>query len=205
MLWNPDANADSIIEEYFQGYYPTTTKSTQLLYHYLEEAFSNITFLKVRWARYHTEDLLEDPNLELFPWDHFRYNAHHPKNNDGRDMVEIDDFIIKARNEFERSLMQCTDPFEKGRLLEDQHRFTYGENTIHYFYHQIRTLILERQGKDVLAKQEFDRMQEYAELLKSYTHNPNYCPSAKTGFKCLGPETLDMHKRLEEKYGAPGT
>ena len=201
LLWNPDVDANAVLDEYFQKYYPTTTESTRSFYRHLEEAYSNITFMKVRWPERSYREC-KDANAALLPWDHFHYEAHHPEKNDAKDMVEIVESIQLARRELDQSLINCTDLTEQKRLLEDQRRFAYGENMVYYFYHQLRTLMFDRRADETMARYEFARLKDYAEKLRAYKHVREYGSSSGSGFGgiCRSPY---MHNYLKDKYGDP--
>ena len=236
LLWNPDADANAILDEYFSLYYPTTTASTRSFYRHLEDAFSNIMFFKIHWSQRSYRECLKDAmnrslravadsrpqrsyrkcmkdeNAALLPWDHFHYERHHPSSNDGPDMVEIVESIGLARKALDQALIQCDDTIEQARLLEDQHRFAYGENMVYYFYYQLRTLIFDQRRNEAMARREFNKMERYAEKLKTFVHRREFGSEAlndkrgstsnETGnglrSTCRSPA---MHGWLKDKYG----
>ncbi|MHC4124665.1 MAG: DUF4838 domain-containing protein, partial [Planctomycetota bacterium] len=144
LLWDPQANVDEFLNEYFRLYYPTTSGYARKFYEYLEAGFANIKpfkhgvwtdetkhySLRTRFLREDFEDLVKREYIigsdEMFALDHLKYDKYDPEINNGPDIVEMVDYINLARKEIDAALMQCKDDTEKSRLLEDEQRFAYG-------------------------------------------------------------------------------
>ena len=87
LLWNPEVNVDSLLDEYFRRYYPTTSERTRTFYRYLEQATANIKPFKHSVPGYALRSQLSRRSYELFPLEHLRYSVHSPARNDGPDVV----------------------------------------------------------------------------------------------------------------------
>ena len=55
---------------------------------------------------------------------------------------------------------------ERGRLIEDEWCFGYGEAMVLFLYHLVRTHILDQRGEDLLARHEFAAVEQMAERLR---------------------------------------
>jgi len=170
LLWNTQTDSDKLLDEYFSRYYPTTSEHTRKFYEHLEKASANIKAMKHSAGpgryRYSLRWVLADESKEMFPRDHFHYEEYHPLINDGPDMVEIIEAVRQAREELEESLLTCSNDIEKQRLLEDERRFSYGEEVYYYYYHLVRTSMFSRLGDEIQARDEFRKVEEQVEKLK---------------------------------------
>jgi len=173
LLWNATANADEIKKAYFENYYPTTSEVTREFYNHLELASANFKALKhyVRTEKYSVGRQLKEiakgkENVEIFPLDHLHYNEFHPTLNDGPDVVEMYEEVHKARKYLDKALLLCDDSLEQHRLLEDEYRFSYGEDMMEFYYHIIRTAIFHQKHKKEMARHEFQVLIPYANKLK---------------------------------------
>jgi hypothetical protein len=107
--------------------------------------------------------------MNIFPLDHLHYEAYHPAINDGPDVVEIVDLMKQARKELDAAMLQCKDKTEEARLIEDEKRFSYGEDMVNFYYHLIRTALFHRAAEVASAKQEFQKAKYLAEKLRNTT------------------------------------
>ena len=105
--------------------------------------------------------------MNIFPLDHLHYESFHPEKNDGPDIVDMVDYLRLARKEIDAAILQCRDTTEQKRLIDDNRRFIYGEDMIYFYNHLVRTALLHRSGNKPLAKQEFIRVDEFAEKLRN--------------------------------------
>lgn len=160
LLWNVNADAGSIVDDYFNLYYPTTSYNTRKFYEQLEIATANIKVFK----NYLTGRLLKG---DLFQLDHLHYDEYHPLVNDGPDVVEMMDAMEFAKKYLDISLIECKNIIEQQRLVEDKDRFDYGYTMYRYLYHMIRTSIFHKKDDKVMAGREFSIVVKYAEQLKN--------------------------------------
>jgi hypothetical protein len=195
MLWNPSLDADALLNDYFHKFYPTTTEHTRAFYDHLEDAFRNITQLKT-YLPIHLNS-----NENLFPSKHFHYEPFHPSANGGPSLLETIESLRLARSDINAALLECKDPVEQARLLEDEHRFAYGENMADFYYHIARTAMFEKSGSDVLARSEFEKVERAAVDLRRYgkdTIETFICPDG--GFEAT--KAIKRYNALKTKYGA---
>jgi hypothetical protein len=174
LLWDAEAKSDSLVEEFFRKYYPTTHEITRKFYGHLETAFSNLKTFKhyagVYGNLYTLRGRLANEKLDIFPLDHLHYDSYHPLLNDGPDIVDMVDELSLARKDIDAALMQCGgNEIEQARLEEDIRRFTYGEAMVYFYYHLIRTAMLHRQSEKILAGYEFREAEKYAGILQNIT------------------------------------
>jgi hypothetical protein len=72
----------------------------------------------------------------------------------------------RARRELDDALLECRDQTERVRLLEDEHRFAYGEATYLFLYHLVRIQMLDQRGAKELASREYEALEQQAERLR---------------------------------------
>ncbi len=170
LLWNPDANVEAILDDYFRGYYPTTSIRARRFYQHLEYAMANIKAFKHHvWAgdiRYCLPGRLDSRTPGLFPLEHLHYESYHPALNDAPDMVDIVAAMAQARQEIDDALLDCRDKTERMRLIEDERRFGYGEAMVLFLYHLARTQLFDERSEAELARHEFIAVEEMAERLR---------------------------------------
>jgi len=169
LLWNPEADTDALLDEYFRLYYPTTSERARSFYEHLEEATANIKPFKHSVPGYSLRGQLASRSRDLFALDHLRYDPHHPARNDGPDVVEMIDGIHRARQEIDAALIECADATECARLLEDERRFAYGEAMFRFYYHLVRLTMFHNRNEEALARREFVRLEQSAEQLRAIT------------------------------------
>ena len=169
LLWNHQTNVDKLLNDYFARYYPTSAEHTRKFYQYLEQAMSNLKPFKHYAGKniYKMRTRLAKDTMNIFPLDHLHYEVYHPEKNDGPDVVEMVDLMKQARTEIDAAMLQCRDKTEESRLIDDEKRFEYGEATIYFYYHLIRTALLHRNTEEASAKQEFTRVKEFADKLRN--------------------------------------
>ena len=212
LLWNTDTDVDTLLDDYFHRYYPTTTEQTRTFYQHLEAATANIKPLKhyvgikgvlnIDGIRYLLRRRLIEESDEIFPTEHLHYDVYNPILNDGPDIVEIVDAMRLARKEIDAALMQCTDKIEQTRLMEDERRFAYGEAMIFFYYHLVRTAIFHRHHNEILARNEFSSVERFAKRLEEITDLVQVSSSdanAKDGLEAT--QAMDEYKFFKEKYG----
>jgi hypothetical protein len=109
---------------------------------------------------------LTNDSAEIFPYEHLHYEAYHPAQNDGPDVVEIVDAMARARRAMDDALLACANPTERARLLEDERRFAYGEATVGFYYHLVRVALFHRKGDAEQARHELELADRQAAILQ---------------------------------------
>ena len=212
LLWNNEIDVKTLLNEYFNHYYPTTSEHTRAFYRFLETATANIKPLKhyvgtkgavgLGGTIYKLRNRLTQGSDKIFPLEHLHYDAYHPIINDGPDIVEIVDAMRLARKEINAALMQCTNEIEQTRLIEDEKRFVYGEAMIFFYYHLVRTAIFHRRNNEDLARHEFTSVERFASRLRGITELVQVSSThanAKDGLEAT--QTVDVYEYFKEKYG----
>ncbi|MBI4580345.1 MAG: DUF4838 domain-containing protein [Planctomycetes bacterium] len=171
LLWNPDADVERLLDDYFRMYYPTTSQRTRRFYQHLEHATANIKAFKHHVWRggkdyYCLPGLLDRAGKDIFPLDHLHYERFTPTLNDAPDAVEIIEAMRRARQDIDDSLMECRDAIERARLLEDERRFAYGEAMFGFLYHLARNMTFHHRGDEILARREFLEVERMADRLR---------------------------------------
>ena len=170
LLWNINDDALTILDDYFRSYYPTTSETTRRFYEQLEIATANIKLLKATVGMAPDVDYYLNSRLlngNLFELDHMHYDEFHPLVNDGPDVVQMIDAMEKAKAYLKQSLINCKEPAEKERLLEDRIRFDYGYAMYQYIFHMIRTSVFHKESDKKMAVIEFALVKKYAEQLRN--------------------------------------
>ncbi len=210
LLWNPDADADALLDDYFHLYYPTTSERMRAFYGHLESATANIKAYKHHvWVgnAYHClPGKLDSGDKDLFPMDHLHYQAHHPLLNDAPDVVDIIELMRLARQDIDAALVECGDPTERARLLEDERRFAYGEAMFGFLYHLVRISLFDQRGEQAAARREFVAVERMAERLRgvvdlvqvAYRH-----ANAKDGLEAS--QAAPAYEAFKKKYGVAAT
>jgi hypothetical protein len=203
ILWNPEIDTNSVIDNYFASYYPTTSETTRQFYTLLEKALSNAMAWKgglnvYGKERYNIQHKCRDMQ-ELFPYNHLQY-ANSDCNSLGiADMIE---YINLARQKIDQALWEAKNPEEKKRLLEDELRFTYAEKTCLFYYRIIRATIFDRQGDESLAKNEFKHLASLAEELSNMKNVTNCSAKDASSTDAFKATAFTGHYNyLKEKYG----
>ena len=195
MLWDPNLDVNAMLNDYFHKFYPTTTERARAFYGHLEDALRNITPLKTNTAIHLNRG--DDP----FAMKHFHYEPYHPATDDGPDLLETIESLRLARCDIDAALLECKDPVEQARLLEDERRFAYGEDMVSFLYHTVRTVMFEKSGNDPLARREFEKVEHAAGDLRRYGRDfieTFICPDG--GFEAT-QLAIEKYNALNTKYG----
>lgn len=207
LLWNVDTDVRQLLDEYFAGCYPTTTERTRRFYEHLEYAGANIKAFKHNVIRrdgtpYTLYQALHDSNAEIFPMEHMHYEPHRPVLNDGPDVVEIVEAMNQARREVDDALLECRDPRERLRLMEDERRFAYGEAMVRFYYHMIRVGLFQRKNDPEQACREFVQVERQAEILRGVgdlIRVTGLSDKTKTGLDATN--ALSVYEVYKKRYG----
>lgn len=203
LLWNTQADASAIIDEYFTRFYPTTSERMRDFYRELEYATANIKPLKhfIKDEPYALRRRLTDPNVTMFAHEHLQYAPSERDVNDGPSMVEIVAAIARARRLIDEALLECSDPTECSRLTEDERRFAYGEAMLLFYYDLVRTAIFHHRGDKQQASREFAAASRQAAILEKVVDFVQVCSSHcsfENGFHAS--QALDAYNFFKEKY-----
>lgn len=158
LLWDPGLNVDALLNDYFERFYPITNANMRAFHDHLEDAFRNITLLKT-YLPIHL-----NANRSPFSTNHFRYSSK----GSGPSLLETIESLRLARADIDAAFIECDNPVEISRLLEDERRFAYGEDMVRFYYHLARTAIFDESGKSSLAEREFAKVERAAADLQQY-------------------------------------
>jgi hypothetical protein len=129
------------------------------------------------------------------------YEPREQTTNDTLSIVEMVEEMGKARHYMDQSLLSCSDEAERTRLMAADRRFTYGEKMYQFLYHLVRTSMFFHQDKDILAKAEFAKTKQCADLLKQITDMANATCGANVQDAFQATQAVEAYTFFEEKYG----
>ncbi len=199
LLWDPDIDVKTSLDEYFHGYYPTTAQPTRAFYNHLEDAYCNLKAITQWLANNLTK---AEPGKPLFSQKHLRYEPDHGDPIDeAPSILEMVNSIRLARQAIDRALSECTDATEHARLLADQARFEYGEAMMMFYDHITRTRMFELQGNEAAARAEFVNVENQAQRLAKVGPNitESYIGQARNGLNASHRLVTAYHD-LRKKY-----
>jgi len=207
LLWDPGADVDRILREYYVGYYPATSATTRRFYESLETATANFKLLKHR-ARvgrsiYGVARQIRAGGAPLL-LDHMHYQTFHPPKNDAPDIVDMKAALRAARAALDQSLARCPAGSERERLKEDEHGLVYAEATLDFFDHLIRLYAFDQQGGGVGAREEWKglaaaaaRLRRMVDVVQVSSRDAN----AANAF--CATEAVDLYEAFARRYGVP--
>jgi len=198
LLWNVETDADNLVAEYFERFYPTTTSITREFYSNLEQAMTGFKAIRY-WGWKNT---LRDTSKEIFTKRHFGYEITHPLMNDGADILEMKSFTTAARNNIDAAIIACRDQTELNRLREDEYRFSYGEMMMDFHYHLYRTALFHHAGNSESARRELRSLERSAERLRSIVDLVQVSSShanAENGLEAT--QAVDVYEFFKKTYG----
>lgn len=173
MLWNPHIDVDKLLDEYYEMYYGKISEQMKEFYEVLEAATRNMKFFKHyqyhKGVRHSIAHKLNADTSEIFPLKHMQYDKVLNDPNAGLSVTQTVELFKKCRTLIDSAMMTCTEEDVTNRLLEDEMRFTYGENMVYFLYYMIRTNIFKWRKQHSMAKRAFARARFYAEELEITT------------------------------------
>jgi len=207
LLWNVEADADKLLDEYFARYYPTTSAETRSFYRELEYATANCKaykhYIHVNGKGWALRNALQDTKREIFFIDHLHYEPHHPTLNDGPDLVEIVDAMHRARRHLDDALLNCRNATERARLTEDERRFAYGESMIDFIYQMARIAMLQRQNDPDQARRSFALAERQAAILEQIVDLVQVSSAHANAANGLDASGLtSVYKVYKDRYGS---
>lgn len=185
LLWNPDADAGRLMEEFFTFYYKECSKDMKNFYACLETGSANMKYFK--HYQYLYQESLErrlslsaalnrslelseiDKAEDLFPLKHFQYDNRIDDPNAGISMAETMNCFERCRALLDQALLKAHCETTVRRLLEDDIRFHYTLDMLKYLYHMTRLCILHRRGNVPAAAREYRLAARFAHVLKDTT------------------------------------
>jgi len=202
LLWNVKADATKILNDYFNNYYPTTSSSTRKFYEALEFASASIKALKHSTLDFSLRGRFLKKSTKLFNSGHLQYYETHPMLNDGPDVVEIIQAVELAQRHIDQSLLDCSDPTEQQRLLEDWERFDYGKKMYYFLYHMIRLEMFHRADDIVMAKHEFKLLDNYKRQLEQIVEYVDVFCEYKDAYNGFGAtQCVKQFEEFKKLYG----
>lgn len=173
MLWNPRLNVDKLLDEYYCMYYDTAANLMKEFYETLEAASENMKYFKHyqyhKGVRHSLAQKLNKDERDIFPLKHMQYDVVLPDSNAGISVVGSVKLVRQCRMIIDAALMACKDGTIAVRLLEDEMRFTYGEDMVHYFYYMTRVNLFRWIEQKEMAARAFERAKFYAQKLEYVT------------------------------------
>ncbi len=209
MLWDPFLDVNNLRDEYFNCYYKGLSEQMKLFYNKLENATSNMKFIKhyqeyedVRHSLFRKLRELDD---NIFPLKHVQYDFRYDDPNAGISLVETVDLIKECRKIIDEVIINTSensiiDDFVIHHIMEDHMRFTYGEHMIMFYYYMVRTLITLKNGNQKLSKISFKLARYYGEHLRTMTEPLQNCPYGENFVNGLKASWIEeIYNKLNKK------
>jgi hypothetical protein len=171
LLWNPEANVDTLLAEFRRRYYPTTFAQVAAFDAALELASANILAIEYYVGAFayggSPAGRLAAPGVPLFPLQHLPFDQRHSPPNAAPTWVETMTAMREARQALDHALATCRDSLERVRLADDAQRFAYGEATFALYDHLIRTAERDRAADHTGAARELALADSAASRLRT--------------------------------------
>jgi len=197
MLWNPELDADALLDEYFRLRYGPAAAEMREFYAHLERALCNVTMLKYDLARRISSD-----QAEFFPRQHLKYEETHPETDDGPDFTEMLAHIDAARQLLDGVLARDLPPDVRPRVEEDAGPFAYAENTLHFYDAVMQTIWLLRDGQRDAAEARFKQAWKTAQALQRDTVSTSLSSSHASARDGLAASYIvEAYQRLLSEVG----
>ncbi|WP_135555136.1 DUF4838 domain-containing protein [Paenibacillus cymbidii] len=206
LLWNPESDSEPLLADYFSLSYKELATEMRHFYETLETAMRNAKFLKhyqyLGDQRLSLAGLLVRDAEQLFPLRHMQYDTVLDDPNAGISLVQTVELLARCRRQIDSALMAARDEAVVRRLLEDEMRFSYLEDMVHFLYNMARTNLFRWSGREQQAKRAFARARAYAEKLERNQEATK--PSGRfdlynNGLKASWAEPA--YRRYFEQYG----
>jgi hypothetical protein len=172
LLWDPTANSQAIVAEYYARYYPSSPTDMRAFYEALERATANLKILKHR-VNVHGQIFDLDRQLRsrgsLLPLEHLQERSIHQNENDAPGLRDMEQALATARGALARARSTVSGGVERARIEDDARRFDYGEATILFIVHLIRCTEDVEHRNLRAAKEEMATLSPLAERLGNVT------------------------------------
>ncbi|MGL1890513.1 MAG: DUF4838 domain-containing protein [Spirochaetaceae bacterium] len=173
MLWNVDTDVDKLLEDYYNNFYVEVSQNMRQFYELLEKAMCNAKAFKHyqynNGIRHQLSWILRDESKDVFPLKHLQYDTKIDDDNGGISVVEMISLLKECRVILDRALMGSRNSIVVERLLEDDARFTYTEDIIHFTYYLIQVNLQRKAKNESLAANSFKHAKRYAIQLENNT------------------------------------
>lgn len=169
MLWDPNLNADAMLDDYYTGRYGPAADQMRKVYASLRTALSN-----AHEMRFPLMDALNSGTDPLFPKKHMQAEIIHPATNDGPDWPEILEAFKEARAEIEAAKKIEVPDRVKARIAEDDALLAYAENTTLLYDRAIAADTALRKGDKAAARKAYEETLPIQARLKADTRSTRY-------------------------------
>ena len=191
LMWNVNADAQKLIDEYFVARYGKHAEKMKAVYKEIEEAGANCKYIKHYQAlegktRAHFR-FLNDEDPSFFPLKHSKLDYREDDYQAGPSLKEM-------RERYEACLCDFTEYIkeeESASLEEDYEQLKYGVDTLNYTYYKTLSKLNE-DDKEALSKTEFykEKLLGISSPLRGYDFGDRF----KNGFSALA-----MHEQKSKK------
>jgi hypothetical protein len=169
LLWNPEANADSVLSDFWSSYYPTTSETMRRYAAQLEVASGSFKLLKQRVRfRGRIFDLRHQLRGmgQVFLPGHLEPAPAGPDADPRLNLAGMHHAMRGARAALDSARAACGDSTEALRLDEEAHRFAYGEATLDFHTALLTLYTLHRQGDAQGARAQWPLLEAAAGRLR---------------------------------------
>ena len=172
LLWSPNADADSILADFWAREYPTTGPQARRFHEHLEAATADFKLLKhrVRAGRklFDLRWQLQDRGYP-FVLDHLQPPGRERPGLERFGFPAMEREMRAAGLALDSARAACRDSFESVRLAEDARRFDYGSATLEFYDRLLRVYTLHTEGNESAARAEWPRLAAVAGRLRGMT------------------------------------
>jgi hypothetical protein len=191
-------DADTVVAEYFERFYPSTKDSAKRFYVSLELAMAGFKALRF-WG---WKNNLMNPSKATIKKGYSEQEIMQTLPNHGVAIPEMRKYMETARHNLYAAISGCRYDDERARLLNDERRFVYGELMVHFHYYLFRTAMFHHAGEAAMARRAFEALAQTAERLRSITDLVRVSSShanAENGFQAT--QAVDLYQFFNHKYG----
>lgn len=168
MLWNPEADAQAFMSEYFRDFFGAAADSMRELYSHLEEGMSAIHQWKSDRRRL-TDRINRDLD-PLFPLKHLQLEtAEQGPADRGVPLAKSVEELRMCREIMNRVLSRPQTPVIRRRLIEDDRNLRYAEATVQLYERTARAILAMRAGRSAEAKRFLEQTVPLVKALRAET------------------------------------
>ncbi len=172
-IWCHNTDCPALWQDYFSNRYGDSAGDMHEFYNNLEIMLANCTDLK-----YGLASRLSRGDEELFPYPTLQYAPNHNDPGHGPSMVEILNAAKQCRNIIDNVLAQGNMPSRiRARIEEDEHMFTYGEQTILFYDALVQAYFAYRNNDLKAARVAYDKAIKIGDVLREETEATSYSSS----------------------------
>jgi len=201
LLWNPNADPDTLVSDFIACEYPGVEREMHAFYPALERGTANLLALQHAVGSVGTGESprLLDPRNPVFALRHLSDAPRARGPDSASSLTQMESAMREARAAIDSARARARSPRVAAALADDEQRFAYGEAMIEFWIALLRATVAHREGRSADLRAQMVRADSAATRLRAMRDLVQVAAShanASDGLEASG--AVRVYERLRE-------